>query len=89
MDVMKADTVDAELDRLISRRASQDRKPEPDELEPGYVESVKRHNEKIRRQNRAAWYGWHIDQAERHRRNLEDLIARHETQAARLCEEGA
>jgi hypothetical protein len=28
------ETVDAELDRLISKRASQDRRPDPDELDP-------------------------------------------------------
>lgn len=86
MDVMRADTVDAELDRLIGRRASQDERPDPDELEPSYRESVRRHNAKIRRENRAAWYGWHMDQAERHRRNLEALVAHHERRAAVLCE---
>ncbi len=84
---MKGEAVDAELDRLISRRAAEDRRPDPDELEPGYRESVRRFNERRRRENRAAWYGWHMDQAERHRRTLEGLIAHHEAQAARLCGE--
>jgi hypothetical protein len=53
------------------------------------MESERRYNEKREQENRAAWYGWHLDQAERHRRTLEDLIKHHETQAARLCEEGA
>ncbi len=89
MDVARADTVDAELDRLISRRASQDRRPDPDELEPGYLESVRRFNARQRAENRAAWSEYHRDQAERLRRNLQDLIAHHETQAARLCESKA
>ena len=55
MDVMRADTVDAELDRLITRRASQDRRPDPDELEPSYLESVRGYNARIRAENRAAW----------------------------------
>jgi hypothetical protein len=83
------DTINASeaIDQLISRRASQDRRPDPDELEPGYMESVRRFKERRRREVRAAWYGWHLDQAERHRRTLEDLIDHHETQAARLCED--
>ncbi len=42
-----ATTVDTELDRIISKRASQDRRPTADELEPSYVESVRRHNAKV------------------------------------------
>jgi hypothetical protein len=33
VDVARAETVDAELDRLISKRASQDRRLDPDEQE--------------------------------------------------------
>jgi hypothetical protein len=89
VDVMRADTVDAELDRLISKRASQDRGQDPDELEPGYLESVRRFNARVRAENRAAWSEYHRGQAERLRRNLEELITHHETQAARLCESKA
>ncbi|MBA2618464.1 MAG: hypothetical protein H0U91_09900 [Rubrobacter sp.] len=78
------DTVDLELDRLISRRASQDRRPDPDELEPGYVESVRRFNARVREENRAAWCDFHHSQAERHKRTLEGLVAHHEAEAARL-----
>ncbi len=80
------DTVDLELDRLISRRASQDRRQDPDELEPGYVESVRRFNARVRAENRAAWSEYHRGQAERLRRNLEALIARHEAEAEKLME---
>ena len=86
MDVMRADTVDAELDRLITRRASQDRRPDPDELEPSYLESVRGYNARIRAENRAAWCEYHRAQADRLRRNLEELIDHHETRAARLYE---
>ncbi len=79
-------SVDQDLDRLISRRASEDRERDPVELEAGYLESVRRYNARRQRANRALWYGWHIDQAERHRRTLQQLIAHHEAQAARLCE---
>ena len=86
MDVMRADTVDAELDRLISKRASQDTRPDPDELEPGNVESVRRFNARIRAENREAWCEYHRLQAGRHRAVLESLIAHHEAMAARLQE---
>jgi hypothetical protein len=78
------DTVDLELDRLISRRASQDRRPDPDELEPGYVESVRRFNARVRAENREAWCEYHRDAAARHRAVLEALIARHEREAEKL-----
>jgi hypothetical protein len=78
------DSVDAELDRLISRRASQDRRQDPDELEPGYLESVRRFNARVRAENRAAWSEFHRGQAQRHRAVLEALIDRHEREAERL-----
>lgn len=52
-----------------------------------WIGSVRRHHERRRQAVRAEWYGWHLDQAERHRRTLEELVAHHEAQAARLCEE--
>jgi hypothetical protein len=55
VDVARADTVDAELDRLISKRASQDRRPDPDEQEELWKESVRRYNLCRREENRLAW----------------------------------
>jgi len=78
------DTVDAELDRFISRRASQDTRPDPEELEPGYVESVQRFNARRREENRAAWCEYHRQQAARHRGILEALINYHERRAMEL-----
>jgi type II secretory ATPase GspE/PulE/Tfp pilus assembly ATPase PilB-like protein len=77
------DTVDVELDRLISKRASQDRNPDRDEVEPGYVESVRRFNAHRREEMRAAWCEHHQGQASRLRAVLEELIANHEEQAER------
>ena len=84
MDVMRAETVDAELDRLITRRASQDRRPDPDEREESWKASVRAHNARIRAENRAVWCEYHRAQAEALRRALEALIARHEEAAERL-----
>jgi len=78
-------TVDAELDRLISKRASQDHRPDPDEHEELWKESVRRYNARRSEEMRAAWASYHEGQAERHRRTLQDLIARHETEAERLA----
>jgi hypothetical protein len=66
-----------------SRKGDVDR----DEFEPFYMESVRRYNDRRREEMRAAWASYHEGQAERHRRTLQDLIAHHETQAAKLCED--
>jgi hypothetical protein len=78
------DTVDAELDHLISKRASQDHAPDSDEQEELWKASVGAHNARIQEENRAAWAAFHEGQAERHRRTLEVLIAEHEAKATLL-----
>jgi hypothetical protein len=55
VDVARADTVDAELDRLICKRASQDRRLDPDEQEELWKESVRRYNARSQEENRLAW----------------------------------
>jgi hypothetical protein len=77
------DTVDVELDRLISKRASQDRRPDPDEREELWQKSVRAYTVRRHEEMRAAWREYHQGQAERHRAVLEALIARHEEQAER------
>lgn len=83
---MDVTTVDAELDRLISRRASQDKGADSDELEPGYRESVRRHQEREDRILNAERYRWHADQAERLRRTMTQLVDHHEERARQLLE---
>ncbi|MDP9475107.1 MAG: hypothetical protein M3R38_05350 [Actinomycetota bacterium] len=77
-------SVDTELDRLISKRASQDRRLDPDEQEELWKASVRAHNARRKAENEAAWCQYHQDQAERHRRTLEALIRDHEEAAARI-----
>ncbi len=84
MDVMRADTVDLELDRLISRRASEDRREDPDEREELWKASVRAHHAGRRDEMRAAWLDYHKGQAARLRAAFEPLIARHEREAERL-----
>ena len=87
MDVARADTVDAELDRLISKRASQDRQPDPDEQEELWKASVRRYNARLQEENRQAWCEHHQGQAARLRTVLEALIALHEEQAEKYREQ--
>jgi hypothetical protein len=88
VDVARADTVDAELDRLISKRVSQDRRPDPDEREELWEQSVRAYEEKRLQVARLEWHAFHSGQAERHRRTLQELISYHEMQAQRLLTEG-
>ncbi len=82
VDEVRDEVRDRELSRLIERRA--DNNPDPDELEPGYVESVRRFNARIREENRQAWCEHHQQQAVRLRAVLEGLIAEHEAKAMKL-----
>jgi hypothetical protein len=49
-----ADTIDIELGRLISKRASQDQRPDPDEQEELWKASVRRYTARRREEMRAA-----------------------------------
>jgi hypothetical protein len=55
VNVARADTVDAELDRLICKRASQDRRPDPDEQEEAWKASVRAYTARRQEDNRLAW----------------------------------
>ena len=81
------DAVDVELDRLIPKRASQYRRPDPDEQEELWKESVRAYNARRQEEIRAAWCEHHQGQAERLRATLEALIARHEERARKLLED--
>ena len=88
MGTARTDAVDLELDRLISKRASQDRRPDPDEREEAWKASVRAYDEKRRQLARLEWHAFHCGQAERHRATLQALIEHHEEQAAKLMEGG-
>jgi hypothetical protein len=86
MDIARSEAVEAELDRLIERRAS--REPDPEEGHELWQASVDAYNEKRQKIARYEWHQFHCGQAERHRRTLEELIDYHEEQAQRLLTEG-
>ena len=86
MDVARGEAVEAELNRLIEKRSA--RAIDPDEREEVWKASVRTYNARKHKEMRAAWTAFHEDQAERHRRTLEELISYHETRAQRLLTEG-
>jgi len=55
MDVARADAVDAEFDRLISKRASRYRMPDSGEREELWQASVDAYNEKRQQIARLEW----------------------------------
>ena len=87
MDVACTDAVDAELDRLITRRHDARVSSEGErQAEEMWKESVKRYEEKGLRVARLEWHAFHSGQAERHRATLQALIEHLESEAARLME---
>jgi hypothetical protein len=87
VDIAHGEMVEKELDGLITRRhdrrvADEGERP----LEEAWAESERRHNARRRAQNRWEWVRYHEGQAERHRRNLEALVAHHESEAAKYMD---
>jgi hypothetical protein len=94
VDTLRAGRSDAAAESQIERFITQRHEKRLSEAGEGerreeemWRESVARYNERERRQMRARWYGWHCDQADRHRRTLEALIAHHEGEAQKLLGE--
>jgi len=82
VDVTHTEAAQSDLVRMIERR-SRNGEVDPDELEPFYMESVRRYNARREGKMRAVWRGHHQGQAARLKAVLEELIARHEEQAER------
>ena len=68
-------------EKMLSRRENP--APAADLLEPSYRESVRRFNERRRRENRARWFSFYSGMAELHRR----LADEHEARAEQLCQD--
>ena len=54
MDIARGEMVEKELNAMIERR-SRKGEVDPDELEPFYMESVRRYNVRRREENRLLW----------------------------------
>jgi hypothetical protein len=88
VDIAKGEKVEAALTHLIERR--HDRRVVEEGHRPSeemYEESTRRYQEQMRVRARLEWHAFHCGQAERLRLTLENLIAHHETRAAKLCED--
>jgi hypothetical protein len=77
MDVAHGEMVEKQLDALIERRARKG-DVDSDEIDPGYMKSVRAYEEKRRQVARLEWHAFHCGQAARHRAVLESLVAFHE-----------
>jgi hypothetical protein len=85
--VAHGEMAEAQLDHLIRRRDDKRRLSEGERLEEElYAPSVRAYNEQRRLQSRYEWHLHHVGQAARLRHTLENLIAYHEEQAAKLLE---
>ena len=87
MDVGCTEAADAELVRMIERRAS--REPDRDERVELWKESVRRYNAKRRKQLDLERYEYLRGQAVRLRAVLESLIREHERNAEKHLPKGA
>lgn len=84
--ILDARRDEAEISRLIERCSGRD--PDPDELEPSYIESVGRYHASRRREARAEWAAFHTDQTERIERAAAALVEGHRRRAQELlCQE--
>lgn len=79
---MDTASAERELGRLIERRHD----PRDGEAmrDPGYAASEARYHERLREENRAAWSGWHLEQAERLERTAAELASAHRRRAGEL-----
>ena len=78
---MDLEQASAQIDVLIDRRARE--RSKANELEDLWRESVRKHRERRRRENRALWYAHFCGMAESHAR----LAADYERRAEALCED--
>ena len=81
MDIAHGYHVERDLERLIEKRAAKG-EVEPDEAEPGYIESVRVYRERSAAEMRRRWVEFH-----RHLRQLHSALAEeHAHKAEQLCE---
>ena len=87
LDITATERAEAELNRFIENRALKNNAEHEQRVEDLFEETTRRYREKRREEYKLAWYCFHLDQAERLRRTMEALIAKHEAAAAALLED--
>jgi hypothetical protein len=89
-DRAPGEKAERDLDVLIAKRDKARRSDEAERArEELWAESVRRHDASRREELRALWHEYHTAAAERHRGNLEALVAHHEERAQRYLQKGA
>jgi hypothetical protein len=85
-DISRSDeAAEAEITRFIERRSvTLKRENQQQAEEAAWAESTRKANAAREAELKAAWSAYHLDQAERHRAVLEQLIADHEGRAQEL-----
>ena len=78
MEAERAEKLEAELDRIIERRAREERDAAP--IEEAWKDSTRRHSEQRREALGLAWRDHHLRMQEVHAR----LASEHEARALRL-----
>ena len=88
MDIARSEQVEAELDAMIRRRDTHRRQTEGERLEEElYEPSVRAWRERYEAEKRTARFEYHRGQADRLRRTMSELIARHEAAAERYLQD--
>jgi hypothetical protein len=83
VDIARGEIAEAQLDAFIERR-SRNGEVDPDEADPGYMESVRLYHERSEAEMRERWTEYHTHMAMLHGR----LADEHAHKAEKLCEEG-
>jgi len=84
VDTEAVEAVEAELDRLVERRASTARDAE--RVEEMWKESTRAHREMRKQENAALWRAYHLRQAASLEAVAAELAASHRARAAKLGE---
>lgn len=84
-DIEISERVEADLDRLISKRSARlKEEAEQERVEAAWAETTRRYNEKRHREN-AAWREYHVRAADNLERTAAQLAAEHRAKAAELA----
>ncbi len=82
MEAERVEAIEGGIDRIIERRARE--REDANRVEELWKDSTRLHNEKRRREVRAAWYSHHVALCDVHRR----LASEHEAKALSPLEAG-
>ncbi len=82
MEAARVEAIESEIDRIIERRARE--RDDANRVEELWKESARKAGGQRRKENRALWHGYHMDQAERIERVASEIAAGHRAKAEEL-----